>query len=647
MLATGGDAPRDRDVAPAGGSADTDLLDALVREHRDAAVAYACRILGDPHLAEDAVQRAFLQILLRVRAGDDDLLAANPRAVVLRGTRWAALKIADRHMSRDEAERRAAGEATGDVLEDWDRLEARMLVAHILPSLPVHYRDVLRLRYLEGQPDARAAQRLEVTVKAYRRRLDRALVVARTAAVRIGVSSLGAAVLGLVWRLRDGVRRGGSVAGRVEWSRVEAVVSPTRLSAGHVAVTLAVISLVVGSPLVHAPSHSGGRGAQHSGVVAAGGAPAVAVAPQGAVVAQAPGGASLSQAVSAPHAPALLGGGGFETVSDVVVTNIVVPADYGQNQTVVAEGAGRSCECPVVLQSADGGATWQVARAPGARLLLPPEYPRDPRLVFLEDHAVPGMACVAAHFGDTTCQALGPSVSSQAVIDPHFDSGSPLLYYSTPAGVVAYDVSSSTVKPVTVEPSAASGSTALAGGSVSGPYAFYTLTQGAYAPGDVDSSPVSAAPLAGYTHVVACASGSVQCHTLAVSPLSFASLVVDRDEPRSFLMSNSHQVVVTRDGGATLQTLTAPFGAVFGDVQLVGAGADPVLWTAMAGGTSTLLATWRPGLPAWQRVDVGAYLSAWAALSPSRVLMAKSGAPGLSWSADGGRTWTPACPASR
>src|SRR5258708_36478522 len=142
------------------------LLDDTFTSHRAAAVALARRILGDAHLAEDAVQLAFVQILVRVRSGDAALLRANPRAVVLRGTRWAALKLAER--DRDRHAGTALDEAGPDGATDpWERAEARLVSSDIVASLPPHYPYALMLRYVEDQPDGSAAARLAPTVKAH------------------------------------------------------------------------------------------------------------------------------------------------------------------------------------------------------------------------------------------------------------------------------------------------------------------------------------------------------------------------------------------------------------------------------------------------------------------------------------------------
>ena len=648
-----------RQESPAGEvearNADAALLDALVREHRDAAVAYATRILGDAHLAEDAVQRALLQILVRVRGGDDQLLAVNPRAVVLRGTRWAALKLAERSSSRGEAERRAAHEALGSADDhDWDRLEARMLVQDILPSLPEHYRDVLRLRYLEGQPDVSAAADLAVTLKAYRRRLDRALAVARVAALRIGVTSLGAALLDLLRRARGRVQRVLVASQRGAWSPVGAGSPTCRASLGHIALAVALVGLVVGTPVLHrggAPgtARSGGRGPVGGPAIAAAGAPAAMPAgPRGVTLVAAP---SPQRAALTTQARASL--------ADLDSAEVVAAPDAARNHTVVADGHGQRCNCHELMQTTDGGATWTSYPAPeAAGILLPPDYPRDPRIFFMYSSRLQDVGlCVEARISDGACTA-DPRVPSNAgamVLDPGFDAGHPIMYISTPGGVLAYNDATGTSRPLELNTSADVNGPPIAAASGAGPYAVYVLVTGTPLPQGMTvtrEAPSAAAPLVGALHLVGCRHDG-SCATLADWPGDVTTLVAGRDDPSGSTVVGlgTGRLVVTTDAGATQRIVALPASAMVTNLQAIGSGAQVQVIAELVSQDSQhwRLGTWQAAT-GWLIRSMGAIAPAVSApieapLGNGRVIIGVASAQGggVYCTADGGLHWSPLC----
>ncbi|MHB1502126.1 MAG: RNA polymerase sigma factor [Candidatus Dormibacteria bacterium] len=189
-------------AAPAGegGHAAGPDLGAICDRYRSQAVGYAFAVLHDHATAEDAVQLAFARILARVAGGDAALLDGDPERVVIRNTRWAALELAERRRSSDSLDvaDQSVGitELSGRI---WERSQARQLCDQIAAELPAHYRDVLRMRFVEQHRDADAAARLRISLKAYRCRLDRALREARHSATRLGIDSLGGLVV-VGWR---------------------------------------------------------------------------------------------------------------------------------------------------------------------------------------------------------------------------------------------------------------------------------------------------------------------------------------------------------------------------------------------------------------------------------------------------------------
>ena len=160
----------------------TAAVDTLYHRYGEAAVRRCARRTGDHALAEDAVHEGFIQVLQRLQCGDEDLLSAHPAHVVQRNARWAASRL----MARD---RSATGKAS--LLDDptiqsaadpWAQVEARVVVEDILRHLSVGQRRLLALRYVERLPDAVSAAMLGMSVKAFRCRLDRALLAAREVA---------------------------------------------------------------------------------------------------------------------------------------------------------------------------------------------------------------------------------------------------------------------------------------------------------------------------------------------------------------------------------------------------------------------------------------------------------------------------------
>ena len=643
-------------------NADAALLDALVREHRDAAVAYATRVLGDAHLAEDAVQRAFLQILVRVRGGDEQLLAVNPRAVVLRGTRWAALKLAERHSSRDEAERRAAGEAlVAEDDHDWDRLEARMLIEDILPSLPEHYRDVLRLRYLEGRPDATAAEDLAVTLKAYRRRLDRALVVARVAALRIGVTSLSAGLLAALRRLRTRVTRFVLASHQSAWSPISTGSSPGRSSLGHIVLAVAVVGLIVGTPLgarhatAPAPPRTGGS------VAPVAGGPATGMA--GAALG---GSSTLSLARALPRATATTRPAGppstaaNETADDVQITDIVPAPRAAENHTAVASGYGRRCACDVLLQTEDGGATWAAYSSPGLQVMLPPAYPQDPRIFLRSDRQTLGFtACVEARISDGTCRAYPTVVFTTMAFDPAFDAGNPVIYVSSAAGVLAYNVDTGATRLVEANDGTNLAGVTMVAAGAPGRYSVYLLMRGTPVPRGqtvTTQPPTEAAPVVGATHVVGC-TRDITCRVVADVPSGVYSLVADRDDATgtTLMAFDGERLYVVDAARGTYQTLVLASSYAVWTFQAVGDGAA---FEATVTGTTWDLAhgvieTWRAGR-GWSTAALdpetgpGSGVPVLGAMGGGRVFLASgpSGRTGLWCTRDWGAHWAHLCPAA-
>ncbi|MHB1500198.1 MAG: RNA polymerase sigma factor [Candidatus Dormibacteria bacterium] len=234
-----------------GGQASGPDLGAICDRYRSQAVGYAFAILRDHATAEDAVQLAFARILARVAGGDGALLDGDPERVVIRNTRWAALELAERRRSSESLD--VADQSVG-IMElsgrIWERSQARQLCDQIAAELPAHYRDVLRMRFVEQHRDADAAARLRISLKAYRCRLDRALREARHSATRLGIDSLGGLVV-VGWR---------AVGRRVARLQTAVQTGASTLDLSSPALIHGLVTLVLTGGLALLPLLAGGSG---------------------------------------------------------------------------------------------------------------------------------------------------------------------------------------------------------------------------------------------------------------------------------------------------------------------------------------------------------------------------------------------------
>ena len=157
-------------------------VDVLYLRYGEDAVRRCALRTGDRALAEDAVHEGFIQVLQRLRGGDEDLLADHPASVVQRNARWAASRLMARDRSVGDKARLLDDPSLAVADDPWAQLEMRLQLQEILSALPTAQRRVLGMRYVQRLPDAVSADRLGMSVKAFRCRLDRALLAAREVA---------------------------------------------------------------------------------------------------------------------------------------------------------------------------------------------------------------------------------------------------------------------------------------------------------------------------------------------------------------------------------------------------------------------------------------------------------------------------------
>jgi len=200
---------------PSPSSTDRDLLAALrqgpapdafaeiVKRHAPLALSAARRILGDAHLAEDAVQAAFLVLSQKA--------PTLPESTVLAGWLYATTQLAARNMRRErvrrerredtamaERTRASTGKETSSVAEQdelWRALRPELDAA--LDELPRPQRDAVLLRCLEQRSPADSARELHISEAALSMRLSRGLDTLRGKLMRRGVEATSAMLMGL------------------------------------------------------------------------------------------------------------------------------------------------------------------------------------------------------------------------------------------------------------------------------------------------------------------------------------------------------------------------------------------------------------------------------------------------------------------
>ena len=137
----------------------------LVRRAAPGAIAAARRVTGDPALAEDAAQEAFVRAFRRLSAyRDQGSFAAWVRKIAVH----AAVDL-----TRRRRPSRAIEEDDGEV-DGRRRIEDADLLRRVLDALSPVDREILLARELDGEEDREIAARLGLTVTTLRVRVHRA-----------------------------------------------------------------------------------------------------------------------------------------------------------------------------------------------------------------------------------------------------------------------------------------------------------------------------------------------------------------------------------------------------------------------------------------------------------------------------------------
>lgn len=152
---------------------DPEALRALYRQHATAALAVARKVLGNPSLAEEAVQHAFLSLW---KSRDRIDPSRDPAPWVFSFVKRAAIDMLRReklrtHSSIDSSEQHPALRDDGDdPMRAWETWQVRKAV----DALPTDEREVVRLSHFDGYTHGEIAERLGVAVGTVKSRSFRA-----------------------------------------------------------------------------------------------------------------------------------------------------------------------------------------------------------------------------------------------------------------------------------------------------------------------------------------------------------------------------------------------------------------------------------------------------------------------------------------
>ena len=355
----------DRLVSAILGSAELALFENAYAAYAEEARRTALAFLGDVQLAADAVHNAYLEVLRYLVRGGRWSEPAEARTVVLRNTRWAALKLLRGRRRRPEQDLDPAI-AVADDTSTWARWEARAVCGQIVAKLSPQQQRTLRLRFIEGLSNPAAARRLGLTTSGYASQLRRAIRAARRAARDTGMlPGLACVVAYAAAKTATAVHRAARAA-----RPVPALVAR--------AATLTAIMVVavqgIGSAVNQVPRE--GAAAR-----------------------------TVSDALPATGAASVQPGAASETVADLVISDATDVPTRADSSLVLAVGWGKRCRCWVVAQSPDAGGHWAVAGGPDVltpddSLAVAVMRPADPRIVIVDPRRPPGpTSWVSSAFG--------------------------------------------------------------------------------------------------------------------------------------------------------------------------------------------------------------------------------------------------------
>lgn len=152
---------------------DSQAISALVRQFQDMAVGYAWSLLGDFHLAEDAAQDAFIQVLV-------DLDNLREPAAFGGWLRRIVFKYCDRRTRTSRlptvplegvVEQMTADVTQASALDSLEQAETANVVRRAIAALPDAQREAVTLFYIGERSQAQVAAFLDITEGTVRKRL--------------------------------------------------------------------------------------------------------------------------------------------------------------------------------------------------------------------------------------------------------------------------------------------------------------------------------------------------------------------------------------------------------------------------------------------------------------------------------------------
>lgn len=148
-------------------------FEALYNLHKRTMLYKAREILKDDHLAEDAVHDAFLRVIKNfTKIGEIDCPRTRAFLVIIvRNVSFSMLEKSKREVSFDDAVDFTRDSAFVEA-EILDRIECEAIIA-TLEKLPVQYRDILYLQYVEEYKLTQIAALFDLNQEVVKKRAQR------------------------------------------------------------------------------------------------------------------------------------------------------------------------------------------------------------------------------------------------------------------------------------------------------------------------------------------------------------------------------------------------------------------------------------------------------------------------------------------
>ena len=159
---------RDRELVRAIGRGNEEAFRELFRRYAPSAMAVARRVVGQPYLAEEAVQEGFLALWRNPSAYEE--IRGSVKAWLMATVHNRAVDL----VRREETQRRRAENAGPDdtvvilddpaekVIDEIGLPDERKAVRAALEDLPPEQREVIELMYFDGLSQTRVAERLSL-----------------------------------------------------------------------------------------------------------------------------------------------------------------------------------------------------------------------------------------------------------------------------------------------------------------------------------------------------------------------------------------------------------------------------------------------------------------------------------------------------